>query len=281
MEEQEIDLDEFFRYIILVIIKRLKLIGILTGSVALIALIMFLFEKPSFESNSIIELAKMEGKSIESSEALRSLLTNPVEPYLKVLANKLNVSDDDIESFSMSFKIKDLYNYVKISAIAATPEKSKETVDTIRTLIIDRENELLKDAVSIKNTELEDLKIQVDNAEKYVDKLTEKASSKENTTILAQGYVYQAILTERQNTVSLKNVLSDKLRTKEMDIKYYTKPTKIVAESTLPKKKLKQGRVKRLFIIILITLISSILIALIIEHIEKIKYSNVTGKIIK
>ena len=278
MEDQEIDLRELVRSLVFVVKKKMKLIVLITLVSVFCAAIVLLLQGPKYESSVIIQLAKIDNKPVESAESLEILLKNPIEPYLKVLINKFNIAEKDIPAFAESFNLKVMTDkelidkgfseYVKISATTKKPEFSKEIVDCIRDTINFHENELIDEAMRIKRTEIDDLKRQVDTAEKDIEKMTAKSITKENTSVVAQAYVYQSIIAERDTTIALRNSLKDKLRSKEMDMNYYTKSVKVVAESTVPKSKIRQHRLQSLLIISFVFLFVALLLSIAIDYFE-------------
>ena len=89
MEEQEIDLRDYLR----VLKKRWKLIAGVTIVCAVISVIFVLRQPNVYQSTALIEPAKIAKAPIETAATLNVLFTNPLNPYLKKIAKKMEIKE--------------------------------------------------------------------------------------------------------------------------------------------------------------------------------------------
>ena len=90
---------------------------------------------------------------------------------------------------------------------------------------------MVNDTLKISNDEINNIKEQLLLVKNEITQLDKKLLQKEKTEILAQPYVFQALGQSMENTLKKQAELNERLRQKEMKLRYYTKPTIIIAKA--------------------------------------------------
>ena len=272
--EEEIDLRE----IIGVMIKRHVVILSVTGAFVLFSLIYAITRPAAYQSTALIEPALINKNPVESADSMSVLLKNPVNPYLKDIAQQLGVPEEKSQSIADRFDIADRSGYLLITSRSNSPQKAKQLADLVCSLIISRQNDIAKDAVRISSEGLASINQQIDYGQKDIEQLDKDISQKEKTTVLAQTYVFQALTQAKENKLRRQSELMDKLNEKEMEIRYFTKTAEIVAEASVPTTKIGPHRTKIVFISTIIGVILSVCAAFLLEYFEKDMKVNLETK---
>ncbi|MEW6556126.1 MAG: Wzz/FepE/Etk N-terminal domain-containing protein [Elusimicrobiota bacterium] len=266
MQEQEIDLRDYVN----VIVKRWKLLVGLTVGCAVVSAVISLLLPPVYETTAIIEPAKIQKTPIETAEILEVLFKNPLNPYLRELLQQLGIKDGQkAYKIRKQFSIKDKVGYLLVSGKDRSPEKAKKLVDEIVSLILKRQDEIIKSALSIVDDEMNKLKEQIGSTKNEIEQLDKKFVQKEKAETMGQGLVFQSLISAKENALKRQSELEEKLRQKEMELKYSTKPATVVAESTIPKIKIAPQRSKIVLLSTIVGFMFSVFYVFIVEYFEK------------
>jgi capsular polysaccharide biosynthesis protein len=265
-EEQEFDLGEYLK----VLIKGWKLIVFITVAFTIISIVYSLLVPNVYKSIALIEPAKIQKSTVENAPTLEVLFKNPLNPYLVKIAKNLKLREEQAYSLPKRFNIVEKMGFVSVSGEGGTPKESKELVDSICSLILERYEILLKPAVEIVNNEIDFLNLQMSSTKEEIESLNKKRLTKEKTNIVAQAYIYQSMIEARENALARSANLSERLREREMEKKYFTKPATIVAEATLPEIKIAPQRRKIVSLSIFVGFIFSIFLIFVIRYFKNI-----------
>jgi len=230
LEEKEIDLMN----ILSVLMKRKKYIFAITFLCITLTAVYTLFLPNIYEASGLIESAKLKKESVENVTTFRSLFTNPYSSYIKKIAKELDISEKETHGLAKSYGFDDQSGYIYITAQSPSQEKAIRMVELACTLIVERQNQLIKFALDEINNEITELKSQIQATEEELTELHKKSLQKEKTDILAQAYIYQSIIDARENAFMRRNNLFNTLRQKYMESNYDTKEAKIIMTSTPP-----------------------------------------------
>ncbi|MFA5779071.1 MAG: Wzz/FepE/Etk N-terminal domain-containing protein [Elusimicrobiota bacterium] len=265
MEEQEIDLRDYLR----VLKKRWGLVVGITIGCAVISAVYSLFLPDVYESSAIIEPAKINNVPVETSAIGELLFKNPLNPYLKGIAEQMGLKEEGAYILPEKFKMLDKLGYIQVVGKGKRPEEAKRLVDVIVSLILKRHEELVKNALEISNDEMSNLKEQLLTVKSEIEQLNKKIQQREKTDILAQSYIFQSLNQAKEDASKRQTAMESAIRAKEMELKYYTKTASVIAESVLPL--MKSGPSKR-NIVITATVISffvSMFLAFVVEYFQK------------
>ncbi|MEW6041549.1 MAG: Wzz/FepE/Etk N-terminal domain-containing protein [Elusimicrobiota bacterium] len=264
-EEQEVNLGEYLR----ILFKNWKQIAYFTFFFFIVSIIYSLLVTNIYESVALIDPAKIQKVTVESAQTLEVLFKNPLNPYLAEIAKRLNLSDEKAYDLPKNFRIVDKSGFVSVSGKWSTPVVSKKLVDAICSLILERYQILLTPAVEIVNNEISFLNLQISSTKEEIDRFNSKILTKEKTGVVAQAYVYQSMIEARENAMARLSNLTERLREREMEKKYFTKPAFIVAEATVPKIRIYPKRKKMVLTSTSIGFILSILLTFVFEYLKK------------
>lgn len=265
MDEQGIDLRDYLR----VLKKRWKLIVWITGGCAVISVVFSLLQSKVYEATALVEPAKIQKVPIETAASLELLFKNPLNPYLKEIAREMNMAEKQAYKLAGSFRVLDKVGYLQVSGIGKTPEASKKLVDLICSLILKKHSELMEDVLKISNNEVNNLKEQLISVKSEIEQLSKKLLQKEKTDIVAQSYVFQSLGTSKENALKRQLELEERLRAKDMELKYYTKQAVVIAEATTPKYRIAPHRRKIVSKAIIISFAFSIFFVFIVDYFKK------------
>jgi len=274
MQEEEIDLMEYVD----VIIKRWKLVVCCVGISVLLSVIYALSRPNIYQSTALIEPALIDKQAAQNADSMEILLKNPLNPYLKNIAEKLNISESKAMSIARNFEISDKASYLLVSCTSSSPQKAKELVDIICSLILTRQNDLVKDAIQIINNELTSINQQIDYGKKELEQLDKDILQKGKTNNLAQSYVFQALIQAKEIKLKRQTELIEKLGEKEMQVRYFTKSASIIAAASVPTEKIGPNRVKMMLISVIMGVILSVFLAFVLEYFEKNREMNLEKK---
>ncbi|OGS45211.1 MAG: hypothetical protein A2539_10295 [Elusimicrobia bacterium RIFOXYD2_FULL_34_15] len=274
MSEQEMDLRDY-----LIVVKKKKKMIVKIMVIGFLISVAIAFIQPTvYQTTAIIEQAKIERTTVESAENLETLFKQTLNPFLKILVEKMAIPEDKAFSLTQSFSITEIREpnamkissgYLLIMGMGKTPEKAKELVDNICSMILKRENDMVQEALSIVNKDLDDLREQILNIKKDVGEIDQKIAAKEKTNILAQSYVFQTMVEAKENALKRQFDLQNRLASKEMEIKYYTKSAIIASSASLPKMRMAQNKLKFVLIITIVSYLVAIFLAFIVDYFEK------------
>lgn len=267
MEEQEIDLRDYLR----VLKRKWKLIVGLTVGCAIISAVISLFLPPVYESSAIIEPAKINNVAVETSAIGELLFKNPLNPYLKNIAEQMGLKEKEAYNLPEKFKLLDKSGYIQVTAKGKTPEEAKKLADVIVSFILKRHEKLAGNALEISGEDMSNLKGQLATVKIEIEQLNKKAQQREKTDILAQSYVFQSLNQAKEDASKRQTALEAAIRAKEMELKYYTKTASVIAEPVLPL--IKTGPSKR-NIVLMVTLIGamiSIFFVFVVEYFRENK----------
>jgi len=265
MIDDEIDLFECA----LIVIKKWKYVAAITGSIAVLAVVYALIQPNVYQSTAIISPAKIQKSNIESAAFTEVLLKNPRNVYLFRIADELGLAHTKINDLNDKFDVSETADCFLISGRGDTPENAQKLVLGISSIIQERQNNLIKDALSITENEIDSLNLQLKRVYEEIVNLDKKISLKEKTNNVAQSYVFQALIESKESALKRETSLSEKLRQKEMEIKYFTKSASVIAPASLPDKKIAPYRAKIVIIAIVVGIIFSLFIIFILEYFEK------------
>ncbi|MDD5687468.1 MAG: Wzz/FepE/Etk N-terminal domain-containing protein [Elusimicrobia bacterium] len=265
MEEQEID----FRHYLRILKKRWKLIVYITVTGIMLSVLYVLITPKIYETVALIEPAKIQKVPVETADSLELLLKNPLNPYLKDIAAKMDIQEKKAYNLANRFFIKNKLDYISVEAKGNTPENAKKLADLICSLILKRQDDLMKDALKIINEEINNLNEQNIFIKNDLEQLNKKILRKEMTDVLAQSYIYQALIQSKESALTRQTQLYERLRQKEMELKYYTKSATIVAEASLPRISVSSEKTRTIYVITSLFFIFSIFIVFAIEYFEK------------
>ncbi len=263
--DEEIDLRE----IVDVIIKRRNIMLYVTAAFVILSVIFAVTRPPVYQSTALIQPALIDKKPVESAESISVLLKNPDNPYLKDIAQQIGVPERSVQGISSRFDIEDKAAYLLINGRADSPHKAKQLAELVCSLIMARQDEIVKDAIRISSGEITSVNQQMDYGKKDIEQLDKDISQKEKTTVLAQSYVFQALIQAKESKLVRQAELMDKLSTKEMEIRYFTIPAETVAAAALPQRKIGPNRTKIVLLFSLAGLALSVLLAFGFEYFEK------------
>lgn len=265
MIDDEIDLFECA----LIVIRKWKYVAAITGSIAILAVVYALIQPNIYQSTAIISPAKIQKSSIESASFTEVLLKNPRNIYLLRIADELGLAHTKIDDLKDRFDVSETADCFLISGRGDTPEDAQTLALGISSIIQERQNNLIKDALSITENEIDSLKVQLKRIYEEIANLDKKISLKEKTDNVAQSYVFQALIESKESALKRETALSEKLRQKEMEIKYFTKSASVIAPASLPEKKIAPYRAKIVIIATVVGFLVALFIAFIIEYCEK------------
>lgn len=277
MPEQEMELRDY----LFVLKKRWKVLAKIAVSGFIVASIFVSLQPALYQATAVIEQAKIDKNPVENADILGVLFKKSYEPYLKVIAGKMDVSEKDafnltkmftIEEVKESVEIKDkkiASGYILVTGKGRTPAEAKKLVDVIISLIIERQNNMLRDTLKIINGEIADLKEQIQNIKSDVELINKKIMQKEKTDILAQSYVFQTMAESKENALKRQIDLQNKLTAKEMDAKYYTKLAELSAAPSIPKNKMASHKVRIIFLVTLVCSAVAVFIIFVTDYLEK------------
>ena len=265
MEEQEIDLRDYLR----VLKKRWRLVVGITIGCAVISAVYSLLLPKVYQAAALIEPAKIQKTPIETAATLELLYKNPLNPYLKKIVKEMNLKEWQGYGLVNDFEIKDKAGFLQIVGRAKAPEESKKLVDVICSLILKRHSELMLDALKIASEETDNIRNQMSSVKSEMEHLNKKVLQKEKTEILAQSYVFQGLLTAKEDASKRLLGLEERLRQKEMELKYYTKPAEIIADATLPEFPVAPNKTKIVLIATIVGFMFSIFLVFVVEYFQK------------
>jgi len=265
MEEQEIDLRDYLR----VIKKRWKLVVSFTVGCAGISAVYSLFLPNVYESSAIIEPAKINNVLVETAVIGEMLFKNPLNPYLKSIAEQMGLDEEKAYILPEKFKLLDKSGYIQIIAKGQTPIEAKKLVDVVVSFMLKRHEKLVENALEISNDDMYNLKEQLSTVKSEIEQLNKKILQREKTDILAQSYVFQSLNQAKEDASKRNTALEAAIRTKEMELKYYTKPASIIAEPALPLIKVAPSRRKIVGIVTIFGFAIALFLAFGIEYFEK------------
>ncbi|PIU83065.1 MAG: hypothetical protein COS68_06020, partial [Elusimicrobia bacterium CG06_land_8_20_14_3_00_38_11] len=165
MEEQEIDLRDYLR----VLKKRFGLVVWITIGCAVISVLIALILPSVYESSAIIEPAKINNVSVETSAVGELLFKNPLNPYLKDIAKQMGLKEKEAYYLPKRFEMLDKLGYIQIRGKGNTPEEAKKLVDVIVSLILKRHEKLVGNALKISDDEMSNLKAQLLNVKSEIE----------------------------------------------------------------------------------------------------------------
>ena len=265
MEEQEIDLMDYLR----VLKKKWKLIVQITVVGAVISAVISLLLPAVYQTTALIEPAKVQKVSIENDATSELLLKNPLNPYLKEIAFVMGVEEKKAYGLDKNFKIVNKIGYLSISCNSKSAEEAKKLANVICSLILKRHADLMSDVLKISEDEMNNLKEQLLLIKKDIEQVNKKLLMKEDANTQGQGLVFQGLVQSKENALKRQMELEERLRAKDIELKYYTKSAKIVAEASLPLRPLPRGRVTIVIIATLLSFFVSIFSAFIVEFFQK------------
>lgn len=248
VEEQEVDLRNYLRGIWKVLVKNWMWIIGVTFICAVLSFLHLRNLPDAYISKALIDPAKIQKVVVENSESLKVLFKNPINPYLTEIAKRLGLKEEEGLGLVKSFKIMDKAGYLEIETIGKTPEYAKKLADLVCELVLERQNRLMQNALKIIEDEIPLIEEQIISAQKEVKSLDKKILQKEKTDSLAQSYVYQSLISSKENARKREEDLRSRLSSIKMELKYYTKPATIVAEPCLLKDKIPANKLQSLFI---------------------------------
>ena len=274
MSEQEMDLSDY----LIVLKSRIKMFFCIVFVGIFITAFFLLKQSSLYQTTAVIEQAKIDKNPVESAENLDVLFKKSLNPYLRIIGAKMNVPEKEIFNLTDMFGLIDLSNpgdikvtagYILVWGKDKTPEKAKELVDLICDLIIQRQNEIVENALKIVNDDLNDIKKQIEVIKKDVEIINSKIFQKEKTDILAQSYIFQTLAESKENALKRQYELQNRLLTKEMEMKYYTKLAALSAPASLPKVKVSSNKIKVMFISTIVSFIAAVFIVFIYDYFKK------------
>ncbi|MBI5574326.1 MAG: hypothetical protein HY919_07235 [Elusimicrobia bacterium] len=265
MEEHEIDLMDYLR----VLKKRWKLVAGITIGCVVISAVYSLFLPNVYESSAIIEPAKINSVPVETSTIGELLFKNPLNPYLKGIAEQMGLKEKEAYNLPEKFKMSDKLGYIQVTAKEKSPEKAKQMADIVCSLIMERHNKLVKDGLEISNDEMSNLKEQLLTVKSEIEQLCKRSQQRESASTWGQGYVFQGLLQAKEDASKRQTALESAIRAKEMELKYYTKTASVIAEPVLPL--IKSGPSKRNIVAIatILGFFISIFSAFTVEFLQK------------
>lgn len=265
IQEQEIRLIDILR-----VVNKYRLIIVLaTFLVAVVAVIYSFFLPKVYESSVLIEPAKIQKKPVENAEVITTIFKNPYSPSIRKVTKMMGLNKTDSLSLIDRFEVKDKSDFIYLTAYGDTPVNAQELAELISSSIVEREKSLIQLATAQLELERNQLQQQIASAEKEDEELNKKILLKEKTDVLAQAYVYQALMEAHNHTLLRHNALLEQLSEKEMDINYYTSAPKVIIEPSIPLAKLKPLRKKFILLFVMIGGSLSVLSAFIIEYFKK------------
>ena len=267
MEEKEFD----FREYLFILKKRKAIIFVTTLVFAVVSTVIALFMPKVYRSAVIIEPAKIQKVPIENVSSLRMLIKNPLNPYLKKIANEMGFERKKAYSLGNMFDIIEKEGFIVVSGRGDSPAEVTKLLDLTTGLIIKRQEDLIKDALKISEDEKENLIKQIEDVEKEIKQLETKLVVKEKTDVLAQAYVFQGMIESKENALKRRMSLNTNLRNIDMELKYFTKTAYVVAEPTIPEFPDPTNKKVMVIVSTLIGFFISIFVAFGLEYNEKIK----------
>jgi len=264
MEEEEIDLRGYLK----VLKKRWKLVVQITIGCAVISTVISLFLPKVYQTSAIIESAKIMKTPIETAATTELLFKNP-NPYLKKIAREMSLAKKKEYELARNFKIVDNLNYLSVSAKGNSPEEAKKLSDLLCSMILKRHADLMDDALKISEDEINNIKEQLSSLTKEVEEADKKLLQKENVSTSGQGYVFQGLIQSKENALKRQGELDERLRERNMELKYYTKSAVLIAEASLPVQPTAPKMTKIVFLSTFIGLMLSIIFVFIIEYFGK------------
>jgi hypothetical protein len=225
-----------------------------------------------YQSTALIEPALIDRKPVENADSIEVLLKNSRNPYLKDIAKKLNIPEEKSQGIETRFDIINKAGYLLITGRSDSPQKAKRLVDIVCDIIIIRQNDIANDAVLILNNEVGSIRQQIEYAKKDVEQLDKSILLKEKTNVLAQSYIFQALIESKESKLKRQVELMDKLSEKEMELRYFTKISTVVAEATVPIKKIGPNITKIVLLAAIAGIICSLFTVFVLEYFEKYPY---------
>jgi uncharacterized protein involved in exopolysaccharide biosynthesis len=118
------------------------------------------------------------------------------------------------------------------------------------------------------DAEISDLKKQIGQTEVLENEINKKVVAKEKTDSLAQSYVYQSLVVDRQNLQSKRYELQGALSLKNIESAYGTTKAKVLVAPALPLVKVGPQRKKIIASSFFIGLFLALIIAFLLDHYE-------------
>lgn len=265
MEEQEIDLRDYLR----VLKRKWKLIVRITVGCAVISAVCSLFLPNVYESLAIIEPAKINNVPLETSAIGELLFKNPLNPYLKEIAKQMGLKEKEAYILSRKFGISDKLGYIQIIGKGKSPDIAKKLTDVITSLILKRHENLIKNALEISENEMSSVKEQFLMIKNELERIDKTLFKREVATTQGQGYVFQGLIQLKENALKRQLDLEARIKSKEMELKYYTKAASIIAEPALPLEKVATSKRKIVLIVTVLGFMLSIFSAFVVEFFQK------------
>ncbi|MFH1540666.1 MAG: Wzz/FepE/Etk N-terminal domain-containing protein [Elusimicrobiota bacterium] len=265
MEEQEIDLLDYLR----VLKRKWKLVVGVIVAIAVISAVISLLLPKIYQTTAIIEPAKIQKIPVETAATLELLFKNPLNPYLKEIVLAMNIDENKAYKLDKNFKIVDKIGYLSILSNGKSPNEAKKLSDLLCSLILKRHADLMVDVLKISDYEINNIKEQILLVKKDVGQVNKKLLMKESADTQGQGFVFQGLIQSKENALKRQTELEERLRAKNIELKYYTKSAKIVAEASVPRFPIAPQKVTIVLIATLFGFFISIFSAFVIEFFQK------------
>ena len=272
--EEEIDIREYLK----LFKRKFKLIAGIVFVSSFAAAMISLQLPNEYLSVALIQPATLFNRlsnqkvPVETSEQLEALFKSPMSFYLTEISKRLKSEDktvNNLDILSGRFSIKDKHGFYLISGTGNSPESAQKLTRQVCSLIIERERELSRDILKIDEDSMNDIVQQFASTEGDIAELNKKIQSKEKTENLAQSYVFRALIVAREDMLKRRAELADNLRTKEIEIKFFTKSAFIASEASLPRIKESPHRAKIVAVVTLFGFIFSVIFVFVQDFLKK------------
>lgn len=265
-EELEINLADYVR----VVWRRKKPISAIFIMVIIAALVIsFIMPKKVYESSALIALAKVQNQFIETPETIISIFKQ--ESVLRGITQKMGLSEVRATGLANQLKFSKSGDLIEVKAKGSTPEESKQLVETVVDIIIEREQKIVAQFKPDVGAEIDFLREKIKTGEAEMAEIKAKIRASEKATSEGQGRIVATYIEELNRVKTGVDVLQTRLIGKERELNFQTIEPKIEVPVVLPQTPLETKKNSNIIIGAILGLSLGIFYAFVAEYLEKNK----------
>ena len=266
-QEEEIDLREYIN----VLLKR-KGIIILIFLIAVItaALVSYFALSPVYQSSTVFSVAKIDGRAvINITEALEIMKSNVM---LDEVINRMDL-EETAKQLSTQITTENLKgtNFIKISAVADSPEKAKCLVENIVEVFTEQNQSEYREKVKLVEDRLKIIEEQIAEFEKNIQEIEKTKKKIAVTEELSEGerqFQTSLLLSSSVTERELYNDLSNQVNSLKASLKS-CEDFKIINYAQLPAAPIKPNKKLNILIAGVLGLFVGIFVAFFLEFWQK------------
>ncbi|GAG56162.1 unnamed protein product [marine sediment metagenome] len=267
IQEEEIDLREYIN----VLLKR-KGIIILIFLIAVItaALVSYFAISPVYQASTVFSVAKIDGRAvINITESLEIIKSNIV---LDEVINRMGL-EETAKQLSSQITIESLKgtNFIKISVVADSPERSKNLVENIAEVFIEQNQSEYQEKVKLIEDRLKIIEEQIAEFEKNIqeiEKTKKKIAASEGLSEGERQFQTSLLLSSSVTERSLYNNLTNQANSLKTSLKS-CEDFKIINYTQLPDAPIKPNKKLNILIAGVLGLFVGIFVAFFLEFWQK------------